>query len=194
MFCRSKQNNFMSTSCKNRLIHRNQPTIPCQVLAYKIEENIELSHIHLAVLLGKFSLFFTYMYRMISKISTSKNMNKALKFIRTVLIHNRNLRVCNRQSFDPSLLSYKCWLIFIGMKKFFFFWKNKFKKANSKKTKLRFSTIPILNIFCDVGCNLKKGIKMIFFCVFSPFWSSRWTALWPYKLSHIDTICINLSY
>ena len=36
----------------------------------------------------------------------------------------------NHQNFDPSLLSYKCWLIFIGMKQKFFFWKNEFKMAD----------------------------------------------------------------
>ena len=44
-------------------------------------------------------------------------------------------RQSNHQNFKKSLLSYKCWLISIGMKQ-----KNKFKK-------LRFSTPQILNIF-----------------------------------------------
>ena len=46
------------------------------------------------------------------------------------------------QNFDKSLLTYKCWLIFMRMKqkKIFFFEKKKFKMADSKK--LSFSTTP----------------------------------------------------
>ena len=45
----------------------------------------------------------------------------------------------NHQNWVPSLLPYKCWLIFIGMKQ------KKFQMADSKK--LRFSTPPILKTF-----------------------------------------------
>ena len=36
--------------------------------------------------------------------------------------------------------------------------------------------------------------KNALFCVFSPFLSSCLTAWWPYSLSHIDALRINLSY
>ena len=53
----------------------------------------------------------------------------------------------NLQNFEKSLLSYKCGLIFVGMKekKIYFFEKMKFKMAGSKKG--HFSKSPILNIF-----------------------------------------------
>ena len=52
----------------------------------------------------------------------------------------------NHQNFKQSLLSYKCGIIFVGMKeKKFFFEKMKFKMADSKKG--HFSKSPILNIF-----------------------------------------------
>ena len=31
-------------------------------------------------------------------------------------------------------------------------------------------------------------------CIFTPFLSLRQTAWWPYRLSHINALCINLSY
>ena len=37
LFCFDLQNNFMSTSCKNQLIYKNQQSIRCQVLAYWIK-------------------------------------------------------------------------------------------------------------------------------------------------------------
>ena len=51
------------------------------------------------------------------------------------------------QNFDKSLLTYKCWLIFmrVKQKKNFFFEKKKFKMADSKKG--HFPAPPILNIF-----------------------------------------------
>ena len=36
--------------------------------------------------------------------------------------------------------------------------------------------------------------KFFFVCVFSPFLSLRRTAWSPFRLSHIDVLCINLSY
>ena len=52
------------------------------------------------------------------------------------------------QNFDPSLLTNKLWLVFMRKKqKKIFFWKKKFKMADSKKQ--RFSKLPILNIFCE---------------------------------------------
>ena len=53
----------------------------------------------------------------------------------------------NHQNFDPSLLTNKLWLVFMGLSKKFFFWKKKPKMADSKKKKLRFSKQSILNIF-----------------------------------------------
>ena len=49
----------------------------------------------------------------------------------------RPVNQVNHQNFDPSLIFFKCWLIFIGMKQ------KKIEMANSKK--LRFSTTLILN-------------------------------------------------
>ena len=50
------------------------------------------------------------------------------------------------QNFEPSLLTNKLWLIFMGKKHFFFlFLKKKFKIADSKK--VHFSKSPILKIF-----------------------------------------------
>ena len=52
----------------------------------------------------------------------------------------------NHQNFEKSMLSYKCGLIFVGMKeKKMKFEKMKFKMADSKKG--HFSKPPILNIF-----------------------------------------------
>ena len=74
----------------------------------------------------------------------------------------------NHQNFKKSLLSYKCWLIFLGWSK------KKIKMADSKK--LRFSTPPILNIFSwkfyglvlgSVELIDAKGID-----VAQPIWSS----------------------
>ena len=51
------------------------------------------------------------------------------------------------QNFEPSLLTNKLWLIFMGkkQKKKFFSWKKKIKMADSKK--VHFSKSPILKIF-----------------------------------------------
>ena len=53
----------------------------------------------------------------------------------------------NHQNLVPFMLTYKFWLIFMGMKQESFFCKKKFKMANSKE--FSFSTPPILNIFCE---------------------------------------------
>jgi hypothetical protein len=55
----------------------------------------------------------------------------------------------NHQNFDPSILSYKFVLIFMGMKQ------KKIKMANSKK--LSFSIPPILNIFSQKFQGLVLG-------------------------------------
>ena len=74
----------------------------------------------------------------------------------------------NHKNFDLCLISKNFWLIFMEMKqKKFFFWKTKFKMADSKK--VRFSKSPILNIFLWkfhglvlglVGLNDAKGINL----------------------------------
>ena len=72
-----------------------------------------------------------------------RNTYTVLHIFRQVLFGAENQG--NHQNFEKSLLSYKFWLIFIGMKQKNFF----FEKKNSKwptKKKLRFSTPPILNI------------------------------------------------
>ena len=54
----------------------------------------------------------------------------------------------NHQNFVLSLVANKLFLIFIGMKqKSIVFWKNWKKIKIADSTKLRFSTLPILNIF-----------------------------------------------
>ena len=114
---------------------------------------------------------------------------------------------------DLSLLSYKCWLIFIGMKQ-----KNQngqFKKTeifNSPNSQYFFTKISgigpwvsrinwreghqcgstyIVIRLSDVSSKMTKNAL---FCVFSPFLSLCLTAWWPYSLSHIDALRINLSY
>ena len=122
----------------------------------------------------------------------------------------------NHQNFEKSLLSYKCWLIFIGMKQTKKKFENFFLNGWLKKTP------PILNVFLwkfhglvlglvgkiDVeGINVaqpiwlsdcptwaQKRAKNIKNNIFSPFLSSCRTAWQPYRLSHIDALCINLSY
>ena len=74
----------------------------------------------------------------------------------------------NHQNFDPSLLTNKLWLVFMGMKqKKIFFLKKKFKMADWKKG--HFSKSPILDIFLWkfnglvlglVGLNDAKGINL----------------------------------
>ena len=50
-----------------------------------------------------------------------------------------------------------------------------------------------LNLYGHQAVRLKKGVKMHFLCVYH-FLSLRLTAWWPYKLSHINALWINLSY
>ena len=53
---------------------------------------------------------------------------------------------------------------------------------------------PIVRFYFQTGFTklvAKKGLKMHFF---SHFLSSRHTACLPYRLSHIDALCINLFY
>ena len=56
-----------------------------------------------------------------------ETMYNVLHIFRQVLFWTGNQ--CNHQNFDPSLLFYKCWLIFIGMKQI----KRKLKKKYKKK-------------------------------------------------------------
>ena len=79
----------------------------------------------------------------------------------------------NHQNFDPSLLTNKLWLVFMGMKQFFFSKFRKIKMADSRK--VHFSKLPILDIFLWkfhglvlglVGLIDAKGID-----VAQPIWS-----------------------
>ena len=68
------------------------------------------------------------------------------------------------QNFDPSLLTNKLWLNFMGkkQKKNFFFEKKKFKMADSKKQ--RFSKSPILKKFSRKFHRLVLGFSRIDWC------------------------------
>ena len=119
----------------------------------------------------------------------------------------------NHQNFDPSLLSYKCWLIFIGMKQ-----KNsKWPTQKNLIFQLRQFSIFFMKIswispwvsridwckghwFCSThmavrlaNVSSKTGKKCIF-CVFRPFLSLCRPASRPHGLSKINALCINQSY
>ena len=126
----------------------------------------------------------------------------------------------NHQNFKKSLLSYKCGLIFVGMKEFFFFWKNEiqngrlkkrsfFKIANSQYffVKILWSGPWVSRIhWCEghwygstyMAVRLSDissitGQKCIF-CVFWPFLSLCRTTSRPYRLSHTNALRINEFY
>ena len=125
------------------------------------------------------------------------------------------------QNFDKSLLTYKCWLIFMSMKQkknFFLKKKNqngRLKKrsfsssANSQYFFMKISWIgPWVNridwckghwfgsTYMAVGLSdiRSKTAKKWLFCVFRPFLSLCRTASRPYRLSQPNALCINQPY
>ena len=127
----------------------------------------------------------------------------------------------NHQNFDTSLLTYKCWLIFMAMKqKKIFFLKKKIQNGRLKKRSFSISansqyffskfswmgpwvsridwceghwwdSTYMAVRLSDIRC---KTAKKCFFCVFRPFLSLYRTASPPYRLSPINALRINLSY
>ena len=96
-----------------------------------------------------------FLFSRVSNLSCYRSMYTVLHMFRQVLFGAGNQS--NHQNFKKSLLSCKCGLIFIGMKqKKIFFWKIKFKIADSKK--LSFSTPPIFNIFLQKFQGLVLGL------------------------------------
>ena len=126
------------------------------------------------------------------------------------------------QNFDKSLLTYKCWLIFMRMKqkKKKFFLKKKIQNGRLKK--MSFSSSANSQYFfrkiswigpwvgrigwCEGHwCSLtymvvrlsdirSKTAKKCLFCVFRPFLSLCRTASWPHMLSKTNALRINQSY
>ena len=125
----------------------------------------------------------------------------------------------NHQNFDPFLLTNKLWLVFMGMKQFFFLEEKISKWATQKQVifqnrqfsiffvKISWSSPWVSRIHWCEGhwygstymavrlsdISSKTGQKCIF-CVFWPFLSLCRTASWPYRLSHTIALRINEFY
>ena len=120
----------------------------------------------------------------------------------------------NIKNWVPSILTHNLWLIFMGIKQkknqngrlkkieffkiansqYFFVkiswngpWASKIEWCQGHWYILTYMAVRLYNISSKTG-------KNCLFCVFSPFLSLHRTAWQPYRLSHIDALCINLIY
>ena len=100
----------------------------------------------------------------------------------------------NHQKFDPSLLHYKFWMIFMGMKQKKKFEKKKFKMADSKK--LSFSTSPKAEQFPPKFHGLVLGLVGLIDAkgndVAQPIWPwgcPTWAQKWPKNTKNAFFAC-----
>ena len=110
----------------------------------------------------------------------------------------------NHLNFDPSLLAKSLWLIFMGMKQksldfqtrlfLFFFvkileigpWTSRIDFCKVHWCSSTWMVVRLSNVSSETG-------KKIIFCGFRLFLSFCPTPSWPYRLSHINVLCINQS-